>query len=131
MPHFTVEYSTNLEPAVNIDELVSVVHQAALDSGVFPLKGTRTRAAPRSVYEIADGHAENAFVHITAMIGEGRTIAVRQQAGELIYEAACEYLRDYFDDHPLAISFVMQEIEADTSFKFNNLPEWIERRKTQ
>ena len=130
MPHFIVEYSANLEPAVNIGELVSSVHKAAIMSGVFPLKGTRTRAARRDLFEIADGHADNAFVHITARIGQGRSVDVRQQAGELIYEAACEYLRPYFEQHPLAISFEMQEIEADTSFKFNNIPEWIERRQS-
>jgi 5-carboxymethyl-2-hydroxymuconate isomerase len=130
MPHFIVEYSANLEPTVNIGELISTVHKAAIASGVFPLKGTRTRAARRDLYEIADGHADNGFVHITARIGQGRNLDVRQEAGELIYEAACEYLRSYFEQHPLAISFEMQEIDADTSFKFNNLPAWIERRQS-
>lgn len=129
MPHFIVEYSANLEPAVNIGELLSCVHKAAVVSGIFPLKGMRTRAARRDYFEIADGHADNAFVHITARIGQGRSVEVRQQASELIYEAACEYLRPVFEQRPLAISFEMQEIDADTSFKFNNIPEWMERRQ--
>lgn len=129
MPHFIVEYSANLEPAVDIRGLIGAVHDAAIASGVFPLKGTRTRAARREVYAIADGHPDNAFVHVLARVGHGREVEVRQQAAEAVFDAACEYLRPYFEEHPLAVSFEMQEIEAATSFKFNNLPDWIERRQ--
>ena len=76
MPHFIVEYSANLESAADIKGLVAAVHKAAIQTGVFPLKGTRTRAARREVYEIADGHADNAFVHVTARIGRGRSVEV-------------------------------------------------------
>ncbi|MFT4563446.1 MAG: 5-carboxymethyl-2-hydroxymuconate isomerase [Gammaproteobacteria bacterium] len=130
MPHFIVEYSANLEACVDIQNLIQAVHDAAIETGVFPLKGTRTRAARRQTYAIADGHPDNGFVHVTARIGPGRSIAVRQQAGEAIYDAVCEYMRAYFEKNPLAISFEMQEIDPHTSFKFNNLPDWIAERKT-
>ena len=129
MPHFIVEYSANLESAVDVKGLITAIHRTAIDTGVFPLKGTRTRAVRRDLYEIADGHVDNAFIHISAKIGHGRPIEIRQQAGEAVFKAACDYLRPYFDGHPLAISFEMQEIEPATSFKLNNLPTWIERRK--
>ena len=129
MPHFIVEYSANLEPAVNISELVAAIHVAAIGTGVFPLKGTRTRAVRRDIYAIADQHVDNAFVHVSAKIGHGRTVEVRQEAGEAVFNAACAYLRPYFEAHPLAVSFDIQEIDPVTSFKSNNLPQWIERRR--
>ena len=129
MPHFIVEYSANLEPAVDVKGLIRAIHGAAIDTGIFPLKGTRTRAVRRDIYEIADGHVDNAFVHIGAKIGHGRSVEIRQQAGEVIFNAACDYLRSYFDRHPLAVSFEIQEIDPAASFKLNNLPEWIEERK--
>jgi len=129
MPHFIVEYSANMEPAVNINGLVAAIHNAAIGTGVFPLKGTRTRATRRDIYEIADGHVDNAFVHISARIGHGRPAEVRQKAGEAVFNAACEYLRPYLEAHPLAVSFEIQEIDPATSFKMNNLPQWIEDRQ--
>jgi len=128
MPHFIIEYSANLARQVDIDGLVDAVHRAAIDTGVFPLKGLRTRGCERTAYRIADGHPENAFVHILARIGSGREIAVKQAAAESVFDVVCEYLRPYFDAHPLAVSLEFQEIDSYTSFKYNNLPEWIERR---
>lgn len=129
MPHFIVEYSSNLEPAVDIAALVAVIHRAAIATAVFPPSGIRTRAARRDIYEIADGHADNAFVHVLARIGHGRSEAVRRQVGEVVFQAAYEYLRPYLEQHPLAISFELHEIDAHSSFKFNNLPDWIEQRQ--
>ncbi len=128
MPHFIVEYSANLELVVDIEALVTEVHHAAIETGIFPLKGTRTRAVRRDNYRIADGNPDNAFVHIFAKIGQGRAAEIRQKAGEVIFNATREFLRPYFESHPLALSFEMQEIDSGTSFKSNNLSEWIERR---
>jgi len=128
LPHFTIEYSANLDSAVDIGGLVDAVHEAAAATGVFPLKGLRTRACRRDEYRIADRHDDNAFVHVTAYIGHGRSVAMRQSAGEAVFDVVCEYLRPHFESNPLAISFDMHEIDPDTSFKYNNLPEWIERR---
>ena len=131
MPHFIVEYSANLESRVDIKNLIQAVHAAAIETGVFPLKGTRTRAVPRETYVIADGHADNGFVHVTSRIARGRSTEVRKRASEAIYDVVCAFMRSYFEQNPLAISFEMQEIEPDTSFKLNNLPEWIAERETQ
>ena len=128
MPHFIIEYSANLEPHIDINALVRTVHEAAIETGIFPLKGLRTRACPRHTYRIADAHPDNAFVHITARVGHGRTVAIRRAAGEAVFGAACEFLRPHFERNPLAISFEMEQIDPDTSFKANNLPAWITHR---
>lgn len=85
MPHLIVEYSANLEQALDIAKLVAALHEAALETGVFPIGGIRTRAARRDVYRIADGHAGNGFIHVQARIGAGRPPEVRQQAAEHIF----------------------------------------------
>ena len=50
MPHLIVEYSANLERDVDIPRLVAAVHAAALETGVFPIGGIRTRAERRDIY---------------------------------------------------------------------------------
>ena len=53
MPHVTIEYSANVADHHNIDELVAAVHTAALDHGLPPADGHRTRAVARNHYAIA------------------------------------------------------------------------------
>ena len=44
MPHFTIEYSANLEPCVDMQAVVEVVRKTAVETGIFPLGGIRVRA---------------------------------------------------------------------------------------
>ena len=45
MPHFTIEYSANLDERLDMAEVVDVVRKAAVETGIFPLGGIRVRAA--------------------------------------------------------------------------------------
>jgi 5-carboxymethyl-2-hydroxymuconate isomerase len=105
------------------------VHQAALATGVFPIGGIRTRAYAAEDYVIADGHPENAFVHLSLKVGHGRDLQTRKRACEAIFEAACRYLEPIFEAIPLGISLEMQEIDPVLTFKKNNLHDYVKRRQ--
>lgn len=113
---------------MDIPVLVRCVHKAALATGVFPIGGVRTRAARRDIYEIADGHDDNAFVHMQVHIGAGRSEDVRREAGALIFKALTGVLGDVFASKPLGISLEISEINPDFSFRKNNLHDYIKRR---
>ena len=129
MPHIIVEYSANIRGRIGPESLVECVHQAALRTGVFPIGGTRTRAAERACYRIADGHPDNAFVHITLRIGHGRDLQTRRRAGEEIFREVCEFLGPLFQASPLGISLEVQEIDPAVSLKKNNLHEHVRARE--
>ncbi|MEM7281833.1 MAG: 5-carboxymethyl-2-hydroxymuconate isomerase [Pseudomonadota bacterium] len=128
MAHLIVEYSGNLEQRLYIQSLIDHLHRAAAGTGVFPLKGIRTRGAIRDRYRIADGHDANGFIHVIARIGQGRSPDVQQRASEALFLALSTFLDSYYKENPLAISLEMQEINSLTSHKQNNLPAWIEKR---
>ena len=46
MPHFTIEYSANLDHRVDMSKVVEIVRKAAVETGIFPLGGIRVRARP-------------------------------------------------------------------------------------
>lgn len=121
MPHLTVEYSTNLASKVDILKLVEAVHGAALHTGMFEAAAVRTRAAAREHYVIADGNPENAFVAIWVRVGPGRPPETRQAAGQEIFDAACEFLKDVYEAGPLAISLEMQEMDNTAAFRKKNI----------
>jgi 5-carboxymethyl-2-hydroxymuconate isomerase len=125
MPHIIIEYSANLAARIDVARFVKAVHAAALDTGVFPIGGVRTRAHPTELYEIADGHPENTFVHVLLRIGQGRDVPTRKRACEQMLAAVCALLDEPFAGAPLAISLEMQEIDAQFAYRKNNLHEYV------
>ena len=104
MPHLIVEYSANLERDLDIARLVAAIHAAALETGVFPVGGIRTRAERRDIFQVADGHADNGFIHVQARIGAGRTPEVRQKAAEHIFAVLKAQTAKVFANRPLGLS---------------------------
>lgn len=128
VPHFVVEYSSNLEDRLDLTGLIHKIHETAAETGVFKRKGIRTRAARRDHYRIADGHPDNGFVHLVARIAHGRSVQQQREAGEKIFAAICAHLVPIYESSPLAISFEIQEINPDVAFRQNNLQGWIAKR---
>ena len=128
MPHLIVEYSANLEDRIDLEGLLSRLHAAASTYGVFPLGGLRTRAERRDHYRVADSHPDNGFVHVTAVLGHGRSLEVRKEVGEGLFETLCDYLDSAFREHPLAISFHVQEFHPELNYKRNNLHDYVKAR---
>jgi 5-carboxymethyl-2-hydroxymuconate isomerase len=129
MPHAIIEYSANLEGQLDFPRFLTALRDSALATGVFPIGGVRVRAYRADHYVIADGHADNAFVHIMLRVGHGRDLATRKRACEAIFATACEQLAELYERIPLGISLEMQEVDQVLTFKQNNLHEYVKRRQ--
>ncbi|HVY82866.1 MAG TPA: 5-carboxymethyl-2-hydroxymuconate Delta-isomerase [Steroidobacteraceae bacterium] len=129
MPHAIIEYSANLEAQIDFPRFLTALRDAALATGVFPIGGVRVRAYRADHYVIADGHPDNAFVHIMLRVGHGRDLATRKRACEAIFAAVCAQLAELYARIPLGISLEMQEVDEVLTFKQNNLHEYVKRRQ--
>jgi 5-carboxymethyl-2-hydroxymuconate isomerase len=129
MPHLTIEYSANIEAALDLERLLDRLHATALETGVFPLGGIRVRAVRREHYRIADCAPENGFVHVTARVGHGRPLDVLERAGRQLFETLTQHLAPLYDRDPLAISLNMEELHPVLNFKRNNLHAHVARRR--
>ena len=123
MPHFTIEYSANLDARVDMAKAVEVIRKAAVETGIFPLGGIRVRAVRCEHYAIADGRANLGFLDMVLRLGEGRDLATRKQAGEHIFKALSSHLDPVFKETKFALSFDMQINDKETSWKRNNIHE--------
>jgi 5-carboxymethyl-2-hydroxymuconate isomerase len=123
MPHFTIEYSANLDARVDMAKLVEVVRQAAVETGIFPLGGIRVRAVRCEQYAIGDGNPDFAFLDMLLRLGEGRDLQTRKSAGEHIFGTLSAYLDPVFAKGKFALSFDMQINDKETSWKRNNIHE--------
>jgi 5-carboxymethyl-2-hydroxymuconate isomerase len=121
MPHFTMEYSANLELRVDIGAACEVVRQAAVETGMFPLGGIRVRAISCRHFAIADGRPGLGFLDMVLRLGEGRDLAARKKAGEHVFKALSDYLDPLFRDDKFALSFDMQINDKETSWKRNGI----------
>ena len=110
MPHIIVEYSSNLDSAMDVQGLCNALHQAMIDSGEAPLAGIRTRAVRREHYCVADRSPSNAFVHIIVRMREGRPKEAYQKVGEMIFAAAEKSLEKTLQKHPMQLALEMHEI---------------------
>jgi 5-carboxymethyl-2-hydroxymuconate isomerase len=123
MPHFTIEYSGNLDRHVDIGAVVELVRKAAVETGIFPLGGIRVRAVRCEHYAIADGQKNFSFLDMVLRLGEGRDLATRKKAGEHIFKALSAHLDSVFANQKFALSFDMQINDKETSWKRNNIHE--------
>ena len=123
MPHFTIEYSANLDKRVDMAKIVEIVRKAAVETGIFPLGGIRVRAIRCEHYAIADGNPNLGFLDMVLRLGEGRDLATRKKAGEHIFKALSAHLDPVFAQSKFALSFDMQINDKETSWKRNNIHE--------
>ena len=130
MPHFTIEYSANLDKRVDMGAVVELVRKAAVETGIFPLGGIRVRAVRCEHYAIADGNAQLSFLDMVLRLGEGRDLATRKKAGEQIFKALSTYLDPVFANSKFALSFDMQINDKETSWKRNNIHEALKTEPT-
>ena len=121
MPHFTIEYSANLDARVEMAAIVEVVRKAAVETGIFPLGGIRVRAVKCEHYAIADGNPQHGFLAMVLRLGEGRDISARKKAGEHIFRALSNHLDPVFAGSKFALSFDMQINDKENSWKRNNI----------
>jgi 5-carboxymethyl-2-hydroxymuconate isomerase len=123
MPHFTIEYSANLDKRVDMGAVVELVRKAAVETGIFPIGGIRVRAIKCEHYAIGDGNPQFSFLSMVLRLGEGRDLAARKKAGEHIFKALSAFLDPVFANSKFALSFDMQINDKETSWKRNNIHE--------
>src|SRR5260370_22610150 len=123
MPHFTIEYSANLDARVDMGAVVELVRRAAVETGIFPLGGIRVRTVRCEHYAIADGNPHLGFLDMVLRLGEGRDLATRKKAGEYIFKALSAHPDPLFPASKFALSFDIQRNDDEMSSKRNTIHE--------
>ena len=125
MPHFSIEYSENLEGLIDIKEFCNILRLAGIETKIFPLKGIRVRAVKCIHYSIADNNPNNGFIDISVRLREGRDIEIRKKATSHIFSAAKIFLQPILDNHTFALSMEMRNIDPELSPKINTISNFM------
>lgn len=126
MAHFILEYSDNI-PAdmLNIPLLFENLHNRALETGLFPLKGIRSRAHPCSDFRVADGNPDHVFAHLSFLIGDGRSLEDRERAAKALFAVFTGHFDTLCHLRGVALSFEMRELAPVTKYNKNNVADYL------
>lgn len=121
MAHFICEYSANLDEALlDMQGMMEKMHNAAAESGIFPLDGIRSRAMKSDHFRVGDGDPARGFINLSMKVGRGRDEDTRMQAGEMFWQLMLEHLGPLMVKQPVACSFEMRELEERVKFNHRN-----------
>jgi 5-carboxymethyl-2-hydroxymuconate isomerase len=121
MPHFTMDYSANLDGKVDFAALCRVVHTEILGTGLFETGAVRVRAIRCEAYAIADLMEENAFIDMSFRIGQGRSEDDKKRTGDAIFAAVTGDLGKLFETPHFALTLEIREIDPVLSWKKNSI----------
>ena len=125
MPHFIIEYSANLEEAVDMSAFCEEIRKTAAGIDTFPMPGIRVRAFRADHVAIADGNPKHGFVDISIRLREGRPQDVKEAASAQIFEAAKAFLRPVLATRSLALSLEMRDIDGSLSPKTGSIRDYL------
>ncbi|MDC0135685.1 5-carboxymethyl-2-hydroxymuconate Delta-isomerase [Sulfitobacter sp.] len=125
MPHITLEYSPNLDAALDIQALCVALRNAAAGTGVFPPAGIRVRAIACTHVVIADGDPQHGFIDIHVRLRAGRTHEAKTAATDAVFAAVTDFTAAYMAAHPFMLSLEMRDIDADLSRKTSSIRDYL------
>lgn len=121
MPHLSMEYSANLDEAVDFDGLCASLHAAVLGTGLFELGAVRVRAVRCDHFAIADLLPDNGFIDMSFRIGAGRSDEEKRLVGAAIMAMAEARLSEPLAKPHFALSLEIREIDSRLSWKTNTI----------
>lgn len=122
MPHVIIEYTANVEADARIPELMRVLNDVLIGhSDVFPIGGIRTRALRLDQYRMADGAADDAFIHVMLRIKAGRPKTVTGPICAAMFDAMRAHLADVFARRYLGLTLELVEFDTHGFHVENNV----------
>ena len=115
MPHVVIQYTPNLEPAVDVPALCSEIAAALIaqrdEAGkqAYPTGGTRVLAYPATHFAVADGLADCGFCYINVRIAPGRSDAVKKATGDALLVVAQARFAQAFEEDYVGVTIQIDE----------------------
>lgn len=129
MAHFLIDYSANLEDAVDMGALCEAIRAAAVGIGAFPMPGVRVRAVRADHAAMADGDPKHGYVDISVRLREGRSEAVKAEAIAAIFAALEDFMAPASETRSIALSAEIRDMEAALSPKSGNVRDHLKDRQ--
>jgi 5-carboxymethyl-2-hydroxymuconate isomerase len=121
MPDIHIDFTANLAAVVEQADLVGVLHDATVATGVFPTWGIRTFASGTDAFAVADRQPENGFIQVIVRIAPGRDVAVRQRVAATLFDAMSRSLEPLLAGRRFGWQLEVQEFDQRFTLSRTNL----------
>ncbi|MEM1374341.1 MAG: 5-carboxymethyl-2-hydroxymuconate isomerase [Pseudomonadota bacterium] len=131
MPHIQIDYSGNLDTAVDMAAFCEAIRATAADLKTFPTPGIRVRALRVDHFAIADGDPAHAFIDISVRLRAGRSSAEKHTATTALFERAQAFLAPVMATRSVALSLELRDIDPDFSPKTGTIRDHMKTTDAQ
>jgi 5-carboxymethyl-2-hydroxymuconate isomerase len=134
MPHVVVQYTANLEQALDMPALCREIAQVLISQldedgkPLFPPGGTRVLAYPAQAYAVADGRGDYGFCYINIRIAGGRSAAMQQRSGDAVLQQVQARFAQAFETRRIGVTIHIDDSPGQVyEARHNNLNELFNR----
>ena len=117
MPHIILEYSENVPEIAFGEGFFNDMHELLISTGPFNLADIKSRAYCSDRYCIGDGSVQNAFIHLTIRILEGRDVSVRSSLSKVVHTFILERVGESLEDLACSVTVEILELNGATYTK--------------
>lgn len=131
MPHFIVEYTSNVKADARVPELLKKGTNLLMAEG-YPLMGMRARGVECGEYELADGQKDYAMVHVVLKVAPGHSAERKQRTCVVVFEMLKAHFAEVFARRYLMLSVELVEImsgDGSPTLKMSNVGESLPARR--
>ncbi|MEM9318958.1 MAG: 5-carboxymethyl-2-hydroxymuconate isomerase [Pseudomonadota bacterium] len=121
MPHLHLEYSANLDGALDMAALCEALRAEAATIEAFPMPGIRVRATRVEHYAIADGDPGHGFIDLSVRLRAGRPDDVKRDAITRLFDRMKSFAEHALAVRSIALSAELRDIDAALSPKFGTI----------
>jgi 5-carboxymethyl-2-hydroxymuconate isomerase len=126
MPHLIIDYSPNLDSAIDMAGLCDHLRVVAGSLEAFPAAGVRVRAIATNHYSIADGNPAHGYIDVSVRLRGGRPDDVKKASVQALFEATRDFIAPVMAKQPIALSFEMRDIDPELSPKTGTIRDHLE-----
>jgi len=117
MPHITLEYSSNVREKFDSRSVLNRLITALSESGPYAMEDTKARITSYDRFQVAEGDADRAFVHLTLRILEGRTQEMIESAATALRSVLEEVFKASKESMRLSLTIEVIEMPKRLYFK--------------
>jgi 5-carboxymethyl-2-hydroxymuconate isomerase len=113
MPHLNLEYSANIDQAVDFSGLFRELHQVLNEAGGVSLNNCKSRARTLETFYIGDGSETHALVHLEIALLAGRSMEIKNAITGGALEVLQKHYQASLEVCDLQISVELRDIDRD------------------
>lgn len=119
MPHLVIEYSDNLIESISSMDLTAM-NSLLTEIGPFKLSDIKSRAMRHTLFSVAGGGPNTAFVHLQLAMLPGRSPELKREVTQRLLEFLKQLFRESIAKLSCSLTVEIRELEKDSYAKFTS-----------